>query len=611
MARPSIDPGRALCRVAACTAMRLVCTPFQNNRSAIPGCLAWTMTAAPALANVRSATLGERYMPDDVEPPAQLTHAQLTRMTAYAVAEDVAAGDIVFQPGDVDYDLIAIESGWIDVLTPALGEDPEAVVARFGPYGFLGELNFLTGQTAYLTGRVTDAGRILRLTRQRFRDLMADDPEISDILLRAFLARRDLLRSNAAARALTILGSALSPESLALRTFAARQRLPHQWFDVDSPAGRAMVAAASLTPADLPAVITSRQLLARATPGALADLLGLSYHRAGQGEPVDLIVIGSGPAGLGAAVYGASEGLHTIVLDAVGIGGQAAASSRIENYLGFPSGISGGDLTQRAALQAMKFGVELSSPCRVATLDTHRTHLTVTLTDGTEIESRAVLIATGVRYKKLPIPLWDRFEGAGIYYAATELEARACGTEPTTVLGGANSAGQAALYLASRGSPVSLVVRGPDAALSMSSYLLTRLVAEPNVMVLVNTDVTALAGGDSLQRITLTNSATGTLDEQECRGLFCFIGAEPETGWLDNVDLDHDGAILTDDHLDPDKLGATWAALGRNPLPFETSMPGVFAAGDVRLGSNKRVAAAVSEGASAVRSIHKAIGSRT
>jgi thioredoxin reductase (NADPH) len=549
-------------------------------------------------------------MPDAPETPAQLTEAQLARLTVHAVAEAVAPGDVVFRPGDVDYDLIVIETGWIEILTPAVADEPEAMVARYGPRGFLGELNFLTGQTAYLTARVTEAGWIHRLSRSRFRDLMADDPELSDILLRTFLARRDLLRSGAAARGLTILGSAMSPESLALRTFAARQRLPHQWFDVDSPAGQAMIATTALTAADLPAVITPQQHLPRATPGGLADLLGLSYHRE-SGEPVDLVVIGSGPAGLAAAVYGASEGLRTIVLDAVGIGGQAAASSRIENYLGFPSGITGHDLTQRAALQAMKFGAELSSPCRIIRLDGDGCHLIITTADGTEIESRAVLIATGVRYRKLPVAQWDDFEGAGIYYAATELEARTCVGAPVTVVGGANSAGQAALYLATRGSTVTLAIRGSHAALGMSSYLLTRLVAEPKVTILVNTDVTGLAGATSLQRITLTDNTTGTSVEQDCRGLFCFIGADPETDWLHGVDLDRDGSILTDAQLDPDRLGATWAALGRNPLPFETSIPAVFAAGDVRLGSTKRVAAAVGEGASAVRSIHSAIGTRT
>jgi thioredoxin reductase (NADPH) len=540
----------------------------------------------------------------------QLSGAQFDRMTAYGVAQPVELGDIVFRPGDVDYDLILVESGWIEIVSPAAGEEPESVVARYGPGGFLGELNFLTGQTAYLMARVTEAGRIHRITRQQFRRLMATEPDLSDILLRTFLARRDLLRDGPAARAIAILGSALSGDSLTLRTFAARQRLAHLWLDADSAAGRALAASAQITAADLPAVITGHQVLRRATTGQMAQALGLAYRHTGT-KPVDLTVIGSGPAGLAAAVYGASEGLDTVALDAAGIGGQAAASSRIENYLGFPSGLSGEELTQRAALQAMKFGAQLSSPCRVVDLDTGGAHLTVMLSDGTTIESRAVLIATGVRYNTLPLERWIDFEGAGIYYAATELEARACHTEPVTVVGGANSAGQAALYLASRGCQVTLAVRGSDVAATMSSYLSGRLHADPRVAIRVNTEVTGLSGGSSLQRITLTNNSSGDISEHLCAGLFCFIGARPETEWLHDVALDSAGFIRTDAQLDSEELGASWSALGRTPLPFETSMPTVFAAGDVRLSSVKRVASAVGEGASAVRSIHTALGPHT
>jgi thioredoxin reductase (NADPH) len=540
----------------------------------------------------------------------QLSGAQFDRMTGYGVAHPVQVGDIVFGPGDVDYDLILVESGWIEIVSPATGDEPEAVVARYGPGGFLGELNFLTGQTAYLMGRVTEAGRIHRITRAQFRRLMATEPDLSDILLRTFLARRDLLRDGPAARAIAILGSALSADSLALRTFAARQRLAHLWVDADSAAGRALAESTQITAADLPAVITGHQVLRRATTGQMAQALGLAYRHTGS-LPMDLTVIGSGPAGLGAAVYGASEGLNTVVLDAVGVGGQAAASSRIENYLGFPSGLSGQELTQRAALQAMKFGAQLSSPCRVVDLDTDGAHLSVMLSDGTTIESRAVLIATGVRYNTLPLERWIDFEGAGIYYAATELEARACRAEPVTVVGGANSAGQAALFLASRGCQVTLAVRGSDVAATMSAYLVARLRAHQRVQIRVDTEVTGLSGGSSLQRITLTNNSTGEVSEHVCAGLFCFIGARPETDWLGNLALDRAGFIRTDAQLDPEELGATWTALGRAPLPFETSIPTVFAAGDVRLSSMKRVASAVGEGASAVRSIHTALGPRT
>jgi thioredoxin reductase (NADPH) len=540
----------------------------------------------------------------------QLSGAQFDRMTAYGVAQPVQVGDIVFQPGDVDYDLILVESGWIEIISPATGEEPESVVARYGSGGFLGELNFLTGQTAYLMARVTEAGRIHRISRAQFRRLMAAEPDLSDILLRTFLARRDLLRDGPAARAIAILGSQLSADSLALRTFAARQRLAHLWVDADSAAGRALAESTQITAADLPAVITGHQVLRRATTGQMARALGLAYRHTGT-KPVDLAVIGSGPAGLGAAVYSASEGLDTVVLDGAGVGGQAAATSRIENYLGFPSGLSGQELTQRAALQAMKFGAQLSSPCRVVDLDTDAAHLTVMLSDGTTIESRAVLIATGVRYNTLPLERWIDFEGAGIYYAATELEARACRTQPVTVVGGANSAGQAALFLASRGCQVTLAVRGSDVAATMSSYLLARLRAHHRVAIRVDTEVTGLSGGSALQRITLTDNSSGDVAEHPCAGLFCFIGARPATEWLSDLALDRAGFIRTDAQLDPEELGATWTALGRPPLPFETSMPTIFAAGDVRLTSVKRVASAVGEGASAVRSIHTALGPRT
>ena len=540
----------------------------------------------------------------------QLSADQFDRMTAYGVAQPVEVGDIVVRPGDVDYDLILVESGWIEILSPAIGDEPESVVARYGSGGFLGELNFLTGQTAYLMARVSDAGRIHRISRGQFRRLMATEPDLSDILLRAFLARRDLLREGPAARALAIVGSELSAESLALRTFAARQRLAHLWLDADSAAGQALAQSAQIGAADLPAVITAHQVLRRATTGQMAQALGLAYRHSAT-TPADLIVVGSGPAGLAAAVYGASEGLATVVLDAAGIGGQAAASSRIENYLGFPSGLSGEELTQRAALQAMKFGAQLSSPCRVVGLDTGGQHLSVMLGDGTTIESRAVLIATGVQYNTLPLERWADFEGAGIYYAATELEARACRTAPVTVVGGANSAGQAALYLASRGCPVTVAVRGSDVAATMSAYLVARLRAHPRVQIRTHTEVTALSGGSTLQRITLTDNTTGRVSEHPCRGLFCFIGARPATQWLPGLALDSAGFIRTDAQLDPEDLGATWTALGRAPLPFETSVPTVFAAGDVRLTSVKRVASAVGEGANAVRSIHTALGPHT
>jgi thioredoxin reductase (NADPH) len=535
----------------------------------------------------------------------------LDRLRSYGVAEDVEVGDLAITPGQVSSGLVVVDSGAVDILTAPTGDEASELVVRHAAGAFVGELNLLTGQLTYVTGRVSEAGRIHRISAEGFRRLMDEDPELSDLLLRAFLARRELLREGPAARSIEIIGSSLSADALALRTYAARQRLPHKWFDSETADGRALMAATGLAVGDLPAVLLPDQVLRRTTSGELADRIGLAY-RGSADRVVDLTVIGAGPAGLAAAVYGASEGLVTVLLDSVATGGQAAASSRIENYLGFPSGLSGADLTGRAAVQALKFGAQISTPCRAVDLAVTGEQLAVILGDGVEIASRAVIIASGARYRTLPLERWSEFEGAGIYYAATEIEARICAGREVTVLGGANSAGQAALYLASRGGAVTLVVRGADLFAGMSSYLADRLVADQRITVRTGTEVTGLHGGVALEGITLTDRATAGRQDQDCYGLFCFIGAEPATAWLTGqVALDEDGFIRTDVQLDPDDLDGTWESLGRSPLPFETSVPAVFAAGDVRHGSMKRVAAAVGEGASAVRSVHQAIGVRT
>jgi thioredoxin reductase (NADPH) len=312
---------------------------------------------------------------------------------------------------------------------------------------------------------------------------------------------------------------------------------------------------------------------------------------------------------LAAAVYGASEGLTTVVLDSLAPGGQAAATTRIENYLGFPSGISGADLAERTEAQALKFGARLSSPCEIVALEIDE-QLRAVLADGTDIPTHALIIASGARYRSLPLERWDEFAGAGIFYAATELEARSCANGPVAVIGGGNSAGQAALFLASCGCDVTIAIRHLEIESGMSRYLVDRLLANPKITVRGGSEVTRLDGERVLESISLVGPA-GEQQEQACRGLFCFIGAEPATGgWLTGVALDEHGFVRTDVQLTDDDLGETWAALGRGPLPFETNVPAVFAVGDVRHGSMKRVAAAVGEGASAVRSVHTAIGVR-
>jgi thioredoxin reductase (NADPH) len=547
----------------------------------------------------------------EIENPVafpRLSDAQLARLRSYGTPHTVEAGEVLYGPGDATYDLIVTDDATVEIVQPATLDAPEESLVRFGPGSFLGELNILTGQAVYLMARVVEAGRVHRIAPASFRRLMAEDPELSDILLEAFRARREVLTHSGASRGLELVGSAMDSASLALRTYAARRRLPHLWFDADSVAGHSLMAVASLTSADLPAALMPDRVLTRATPGELAQALGLSYRRSDSGGSVDLTVVGAGPAGLAAAVYGASEGLTTVLLDAVGPGGQAAASSRIENYLGFPSGISGAELAERAETQALKFGARLSTPCEIVALDIDEP-LRAVLADGTDIPTRALIIASGARYRSLTLERWDEFAGAGIFYAATELEARSCADGPVTVVGGGNGAGQAALSLASCGCDVTVAIRRPEIESGMSRYLVDRLLADPKITVRGGTEVTRLDGEHVLESIALIGPAGEQL-EQACRGLFCFIGAEPATSWLSGVALDEHGFVRTDVQLTGDELGETWSALGRGPLPFETSVPGVFAVGDVRHGSMKRVAAAVGEGASAVRSVHLAIGVR-
>jgi thioredoxin reductase (NADPH) len=556
---------------------------------------------------------GGPVQPDGPVAPNKTASPQLgdelfARLVAYGTPQETQPGDVLFKPGDVDVDMIVVARGSVDVVRTETADAPARTVAKVRDGGFVGELNLLTGQNVYLLCRVREAGTIYRVTPERLRQLMANDGELSDIIFRALVARRELLRRSTGARAVEIVGNPRSASGLALRTYATRQRLIHVWFDANSPAGEALMGFSGLTEDDLPAVVMPGTTLKRATPGTLGQKLNLTYHRSAK-KPVAVAIVGAGPAGLAAAVYGASEGLDTILLDAVGTGGQAAASSRIENYFGFPFGLSGADLTGRAVLQALKFGAQLASPCQAVKLDTDRNggRLRLHLPEGEFIDSKAVIIATGARYRALPLERWPDFEGAGIYYAATELEARACVGSPVTVIGGANSAGQAALYLAGRGSDVSLVVRGPDIAAEMSAYLVDRLLVHPRVTVQCRSEVTRLDGADFLEEINITDRAADTTRAQTCSGLFCFIGAEPATSWLTGIATVDNGFIRTDVQLNNADLGPAWADLGRTPLPFETNVPCVFAVGDVRSGSMKRVAAATGEGASAIASVHKAI----
>jgi len=532
-----------------------------------------------------------------------LSAAQLAELAPFGAEKPVAVGQLLFDAGDASDDFFVVLDGAVEVVR--LGGESEEVVAAYGPGGFVGELSLLTGQLRFLTARVTRAGRVLVIGQSEFRRLMSLRPALAETIFGALVARREILRSGPGAGAIRIIGSRYSPEAMSLRAFAEHSRLAHSWIDIEDAGDvDALLETMGLRPQDIPVVITPTEILRRPSPATFAEHLGLTF-RPTPGFIFDLVVVGSGPAGLAAAVYGASEGLSTVSLDALTIGGQAGASSRIENYAGFPNGISGGDLTARAAVQAMRLGARLNAPCEVAGLRTEAGFHVVVLGDGSEIPARAVIVASGARYRRLPVDDLERFEGAGVYYAATDLEARVCDGMPVLVIGGGNSAGQAAIYLGQHSCKVTLAIRRDDLSQTMSRYLIDRIEADPQVDLLTGVEVRALAGNDHLERVTLAETETDRRQTVPCSGLFCFIGAEPATAWLGGeVLLDRDGFVLTDRQLPP-------APAQSAPLPFETSVPGVFAAGDVRHGSLKRVAAAVGEGSSAVRSVHERLAANT
>ncbi|MFE6526779.1 FAD-dependent oxidoreductase [Streptomyces sp. NPDC057794] len=546
--------------------------------------------------------IGDR--PEDLAALAsvRLTEEQLARAVRYAEPEDVADRQVLSEVGDDSGDLLLCGSARLEAVRPSAGRDGDQVLMHYGPGQFVGELGLLTGQRRHLRVRVRRPGTVHRVEPRSFRLLMARDAELSDLFLRSFLARRRLLRQ-ATAQTLRVVGDAESATGMRLRTFLARQGVAHAWLPHTSAEGTALLRAAGPGTADLPVAVIGSEVLTGVTPGSLSERLDLAYRHTGDGT-ADLTVVGAGPAGLAAAVHGASEGLRTVLLDAVATGGQAATSARIENYLGFPFGLSGADLTARAAVQALKFGARIASPCSVVALEPGPREHVVTLSDGERIRTRAVVLATGAAYRALPVDRWTELTGRGIFYAATDMEAQSVAGAPVAVVGGANSAGQAALHLARHAQAVTLVVRGGELGARMSAYLVERILGDPRITVLTGTEVTGLHGGERLDAVTLTHRA-GAARRVACAGLFCFIGAEPATEWLRGVALDDKGFVRTDLTLAEADLGPRWRVEGRRPLPYETSVAGVFAAGDVRSSSLKRVAAAAGDGAGAVRSVHQ------
>lgn len=527
----------------------------------------------------------------------RLTDAQLAKIRSVGTVRAVETGEILFREGDRAYDFFVVEAGYVTIVQDYGGEN--RVIAVHGPGRFLGELNLLTGAPPLLSAIVRDPGSVVEVPVSKLRGLVARNEDLSNLILRAFLARRTILIDRGAG--VRLIGSRFSRDAERLREFLRRNRMPYQWLDLEQDEdAAAMLEALAVAPEDTPVVIGAGDVLRNPTTAQLAELLGLGAR----GAPpalCDLIIVGGGPAGLAAAVYGASEGLDTQLIDELAFGGQASTSARIENYLGFPTGISGSELAERAMLQARRFGARLVVPAQAQRLTHEDGNFAIEVAEGPTVRGRSIIVATGASYRRLDVPGFDRFEMGGIFFAATQAEGMLCAGDPVVVVGGGNSAGQAAMFLSQRAGSTTLVVRGPDLSKSMSRYLINEIEEREQIEVLTCTEVIELKGeGDVLEALVLRDARTGAQRELDCRALFVFIGAEPHTDWLrGHVALDDHGFVLTGRDVQAESI------TGERPLFLETSQIGIFAAGDVHAGSVKRVASAVGEGSMAVQLVHQ------
>jgi thioredoxin reductase (NADPH) len=536
--------------------------------------------------------------PDSYGAYPRLTADQIARLTALGQQRIVPAREHLFHAGDRDCDFYVVLSGTVAVVE-ADGMADNRVISVHGPGRFLGELGLLTGEAAYYGAVALAEAAVLAVPVDRLRELVARDPALGDLILRAFLIRRSLLVGLGVG--LRVIGSRYSPDARRLRDFAARNRLPAQWLDLEDDAdAESLLRQLGIRPEDTPIVILYGQRVLR-NPGnaELAAAIGLTAPMR-RHDTCELLVVGAGPAGLSAAVYGAADGMQTLVIEGTASGGQAGTSSRIENYLGFPSGIPGDELAVRAMLQAEKFGAQFAIPAEATGAELTDGQCTVRLAGERSVTGRLLVIATGARYRRPDIPRLEHFEATSVYYAASQAEALLCRDDPVVIIGGGNSAGQAAVFLSRHAAEVTVVARDGDLAECMSRYLIDQLDRTASIRVLVKSQVRELIGTGTLEAVAVEDQA-GMRQVIQARALFIFIGAAPSTSWLgDIVALDQHGFVRTGDDAmrarsEPPASG-TW-----QPSALETSEPGVFAVGDVRSGSTKRVAAAVGEGAMAIR----------
>ncbi|HEV3192641.1 MAG TPA: FAD-dependent oxidoreductase [Polyangiaceae bacterium] len=533
-----------------------------------------------------------------------LSDAQLKRLAAHAERRSVRAGEILIDPGEPMRGIHVILSGSLEIVRPGLAGEELIVVQK--PGEFTGEVNVLSGRRALVRGRMKEAGEVLYLDDERLRRVVQGDTELSDLFMRAFILRRVGLLADGHGDA-TLIGSSHSADTLRLREFLTRNGHPHAYLDVERDKSvQELLDRFHVGVGDVPVLICRGDLvLKNPTNAEVAECFG--FNRALDPAKLrDVVVVGAGPAGLAAAVYAASEGLDVLVLETNAPGGQAGTSSKIENYLGFPTGISGEALAGRAITQAQKFGAEISVARTAERLvcDSKKTY-EIGLSDGSVVHARTVIVATGVRYRKLELPNLQRFEGVGIHYGATHIEAQLCRDEEVIVVGGGNSAGQAAVFLSGHARHVHMLVRSGGLTETMSRYLIRRIEEIPNITLRTRTEVVALEGEDRLQGVRW-RGPDGTIEVRPISHVFLMTGGAPHTDWLDGcVARDEKGFVKTGSDLLRDDLVA-WP-MPRAPHLLETNRPGVFAVGDVRSGSVKRVASAVGEGSICVQLVHRTL----
>ncbi len=525
--------------------------------------------------------------------------AQLANCTTI-VPKHYRDGETLIAVGDRDLKFFIVKSGEIEIIDYS-GDEPKTLTVH-GKGEFTGDISHLTGTPAIFSAIARGDCEVFEISGEALRHVLNQCPGLSDIILQAFIARRQLLRDSPNFIGLRVIGSRYSPDTFRVRDFLARNRVLFTWVDLETdPQVDRMLKEFGVTEADTPVVACAHMLLLRNPSNQkLADEIGI--HQSLEQTVYDLLVVGAGPAGLAAAVYGASEGLRTAVLDCLSPGGQAGASMRIENYLGFPTGLTGAELTDRATLQANKFGAHLSIPSAATRLSFENGYSILDAGDGQPITTKCLLIATGAQYRRLDVEGFEQFEGTGVYYAATPAEAVLCRGCPVIVVGGGNSAGQAAVFLAAHASRVLLLIRGDNLNKNMSSYLVRRIEQTSNIELLANTEIRRMAGNGHLEAVEIVNSSTGQQQTVETPAVFSFIGATPRTDWLPpEIERDAKGFVWTGAAVAHSRH---WSA-ARAPFLLETSHPGVFAAGDVRAGSAKRVASAVGEGAMSVQFVHE------